>query len=119
MVYCTKCGAQNEEDASVCVNCGALLDSIPTRKRDWERDLERGAEEFGERAEKFGKRMEDECFGLPGGSSIIGILIGLAIILVGASELMGWRIDFGPLAIIVVGILIVAGVLYKQSQDKR
>jgi uncharacterized membrane protein YvbJ len=87
MVYCTKCGAQNEEDASVCVNCGALLESPPPRRRDWERDLERGAEEFGARAEQ-------------------------------ASELMGWRIDFGPLAIIVVGILIVAGVLYKQSQNR-
>jgi hypothetical protein len=63
--------------------------------------------------------MEDECFGLPGGNTIIGVLIGLAIIIVGASQLMGWDIDLGPFAIIVVGVLIVAGVLYKQSQDKR
>ena len=77
------------------------------------------AEEFGHRAERFGKQMEDECFGLPGGNTIIGILIGLAIILVGASQLMGWNLDLGPFAIIVVGVLIVAGVLYKQSQGRR
>ena len=62
--------------------------------------------------------MEDECFGLPGGGSIVGVLIGLAIILVGASELFGWNIDIGPFAIIAVGVLIVAGVLYRQSQGK-
>jgi hypothetical protein len=87
--------------------------------RGWEEEIEVRAEEFGERAEQFGKRMEEECFGLPGGNSIIGILIGLAIILWGASELMGWDLDLGPYAIIIFGVLIVAGVLYKQSQDKR
>ena len=25
MIYCTKCGAQNEEDASICINCGQPL----------------------------------------------------------------------------------------------
>ena len=73
---------------------------------------------MGERAERFGRRMEDECFDLPGGNSIIGILFGLAIILVGASQLMDWNLDLGPFAIIVFGLLIVAGALYKQSQDK-
>jgi uncharacterized SAM-binding protein YcdF (DUF218 family) len=63
--------------------------------------------------------MEDECFGLPGGSSIVGVLIGLAIILVGVRELLGWSFDLGPFAIIVVGVLIVAGVLYKQRQGRR
>jgi hypothetical protein len=115
-VYCSKCGVQNEEEASNCVNCGASLQISAHKRRGWEEELEIRAEEFGERAERFGRRMEDECFGLPGGSSIIGILIGLALILVGASTLLGWNIDFGPLAIIVVGLLIVAGALYKQSQ---
>ena len=25
MVYCTKCGTKNEDEAKVCVNCGATL----------------------------------------------------------------------------------------------
>jgi len=32
---------------------------------------------------------------------------------------MGWSLDLGPFAVIVVGVLIVAGVLYKQSKGRR
>ncbi len=119
MVYCAKCGAQNEDEASVCTDCGASLKAYRRERRGWEEEIEVRAEEFGERAEQFGRRMEDECFGLPGGGSIVGVLIGLAIILWGVSEIFGWSIDFGPWAVIVVGVLIVAGVLYKQSKGRR
>ena len=119
MVYCAKCGTQNEDDASVCASCGALLRASRRERRGWEEELEVRAEEFGERAERFGRRMEDECFGLPGGSTIVGVLIGLAIILVGLSELMGWSIDLGSLAVIALGVLIVAGVLYNQGRGGR
>ena len=116
MVYCSKCGAENEEDAINCANCGEPLKTPSPVKKDWEEQFEERVENFGGRAEKFGRRMEDECFGLPGGGSIVGIIIGIAIILIGARELFGWNIDLGPYAIIVVGILIIAGALYKQSQ---
>ena len=119
MVYCVKCGAQNEDDATHCVSCGEPLGVSRRESRGWEEEIEVRAEEFGERAERFGRRMEDGCFGLPGGNLIIGVLFGLAIILWGASDLMGWNLDLGPYAIIVFGLLIVVGVLYKQSQDKR
>jgi hypothetical protein len=46
------------------------------------------------------------------------VLFGLAIILVGARELFDWNIDLGPFAAIVVGVLIIAGVLYKQSKGR-
>jgi hypothetical protein len=87
--------------------------------RGWEEEIEVRAEDFGRRAEKWGRDMEDECFGLPGGSSIIGILFGLAIILLGARELFNWNIDFGPFAIIAVGVLILAGALYQQNKRRR
>jgi DNA-directed RNA polymerase subunit RPC12/RpoP len=119
MVYCSKCGAQNEDEAIHCVNCGNPISITPRESRGWEEELEVRAEEFGERAEQFGKRMEEECFGLPGGNTIIGVLIGVAIILWGASEIMDWNLDLGPYTIIVFGLLIVGGVLYKQRQDKR
>jgi hypothetical protein len=38
--------------------------------------------------------------------------------LVGARELFGWNIDIGPFVAIVVGVLIIAGAIYKQSQRK-
>ena len=117
--FITKCGAENEEGASTCVSCGESLQASRVRRRGWEDELEVRAEEFGERAEQFGKRMERECFGLPEGNTIIGVLFGLAIILVGARELFDWNIDLGPFAAIVVGVLIIAGALYKQSKGKR
>jgi hypothetical protein len=65
------------------------------------------------------ERARDECFGLPGGNAIIGILIGLAIILTGVRELFNWNIDFGPYATIIVGLLIAAGAIYTMSRRKR
>jgi tetrahydromethanopterin S-methyltransferase subunit E len=119
MVYCTKCGAQNDDDADHCSSCGASLKVARRERRGWEEEIEVRAEEFGERAEKWGRNMEDECFGLPGGSSIVGILFGLMIVLLGVRELLGWTIDFGPFVIIIVGVLILAGALYQQNKRKR
>jgi uncharacterized membrane protein YvbJ len=118
LVYCTKCGTQNEDNAYNCVNCGESLVVHRRERRGWEEEIEVRAEEIGERAEEFGKRMEAECFGLPYGNSIIWIIIGLAIIIVGMRELLGWSVDIVPFAAIVLGALIIAGVLYKQSQRK-
>jgi uncharacterized membrane protein YvbJ len=101
MVYCTKCGTKNEEDAVVCVKCGASLVTRPS----WRRER---------------KRPEEECFGLPHGGAIVGLIIGIIIILVGISQVL--EIDLGKyigaLAIIVVGVLIVAGALYSYSRRR-
>jgi uncharacterized membrane protein YvbJ len=101
MVYCTKCGTKNEEDAAVCAKCGASLTG-PT----WRRERRRREKE------------EQECFGLPHGGAIVGLIIGIVIILAGLSSLAG--IDFGryvwPLVIVVFGILIVVGALYSYSR---
>ena len=64
------------------------------------------------------KRVEDECFGLPHGGAIVGIFIGIVIILVGLTQLFGWRIDVGPFAIVIVGLLIVAGAIYGLSRRR-
>ena len=95
MVYCTKCGTQNEEDAAVCSKCGASLVARPARR------LER-------------RRAEEECFGLPHGGAIVGLIIGIIIIIVGISLLAEINIEryVGPFVVIVIGILIVVGVLY-------
>lgn len=107
MVYCSKCGAKNEDDAKVCVSCGASL-YAPRRvaKR-------RGDECFGARGEK---RVEEECFGLPYGGAIVGIIFGIIILVFGFAWLTGIEIDIweniGPVVVIIVGILIIAGVAY-------
>jgi len=107
MVYCTKCGAKNEEDAAVCVKCGASLATRPPSR------YERSRRE----------KEEQECFGLPHGGAIVGLIIGIIIIFVGLSSLPGilppgiklWDYIW-PLIIIVFGILLVTGALYKYSR---
>jgi tetrahydromethanopterin S-methyltransferase subunit E len=89
MVYCTYCGTRNDEGAQVCVKCGA------SPKRD------------------------DECFGLPHGGAIVGLIFGAIIILYGLSSVFGWSIDFGSWAIILFGLLIVAGAVYGLTRRNR
>ena len=117
MVYCVKCGAKNEDDAEVCVKCGAPLHTLkraPTRKGDTC---------FGPRE---GKRVEEECFGLPYGGAIFGVIFGVIILILGivwvVSSLLDITIDvweyFGPFMVIVVGILIIACVIYGLSRRR-
>jgi len=98
LVYCTKCGAKNEDDAEVCVNCGA---SLYAPKRVARRRREE-------------RRFEEECFGLPHGSAIAGIIFGIIILVFGIAWLTGINIweNIGPVIVILVGILIIAGVVY-------
>ena len=116
MVYCTKCGAKNEEDVQNCIKCGATLGVSPEKKfearaKEWGEDFERRAEKWGD---QFGKRVEQECFGLPHGGSIVGLIIGAIIILVGFSLVLGINIwhYLWALIIIAIGTLIVVGTLY-------
>ncbi|UCB61390.1 MAG: zinc-ribbon domain-containing protein [Candidatus Bathyarchaeota archaeon] len=103
MVYCAKCGTKNEEEASVCAKCGQPLHVSTRRKR-------RSDDCFGPKADK----KDDECFGLPHGGAIAGIVFGIIIVLLGLAILTGFDIwaYIGPLIIVVVGILIVAGAIY-------
>ena len=100
MVTCTKCGAQNEEDAKFCVNCGARIEVRRERHG-------------GSCFEPEG-RIEHECFGLPHGGAIIGIIIGMFIIVYGFG--MIWELDIGrytgALFVVIIGLLIVAGAIY-------
>ena len=97
MVYCTKCGTKNEEDAAFCVNCQQPLGSHHTMRRERQ-------------------RKEDECFGLPNGGIIGGLIIGLLIIIWGVSSFLDVSLDLWPFIIVIFGILIVAGALYKYTR---
>jgi hypothetical protein len=101
MVYCTKCGTKNEEDAVVCVNCKEPLGSYQTVRRER-------------------RRKENECFGLPNGGAIAGLVIGLIIILWGVSSVL--EIDFGnylwAFIIVIFGTLMVAGALYSMGRRR-
>jgi ribosomal protein L40E len=105
LVYCTKCGAENEDDAKVCAKCG-----VPLQVSRPERRYRSNDNCFGPRE----RRERDECFGLPYGGAIVGIIFGIIIVIVGLAILSGLEIwnYLGPFFIVIVGILIVAGALY-------
>ena len=104
LVYCTKCGAENEEDAVNCTSCEApLKEEISSRRY---RPVRR-------------RRDDDLCFGSGGGSKI-GIFIGLMIILAGASELLQGTYEWArfdnlwPIPVILLGLFIVYNALSKR-----
>jgi uncharacterized integral membrane protein len=111
LVYCTKCGTKNEDDARTCVKCGAPLYGA---KRAIKR---RNDACFGPREERH---FEEECFGLPYGGAIVGLLFGVIVLIFGATWVvslsLGMDIDvwrfIGPVVVIFIGALIVAGVIY-------
>ncbi len=104
MVYCTKCGTQNPDDATVCAKCGASLYGVGEREHY--------------------RRMDTECFGIPRGGAVVGIAIGVIIVLWGLIAILQstTRQYFlrmsavWPIAVIIFGILIVIGALYGLSR---
>jgi len=60
--------------------------------------------------------MENECFGLPNGGLIVGVVIGAIIILVGLGLFLqatyGISINFWPIIVIIFGLLIVLGAIF-------
>jgi uncharacterized membrane protein YvbJ len=103
MVYCTKCGTKNADDAVVCVNCGSSLGQT--------------GREYPRRGGCFGsseRRAQDECFGLPYGGAIASVIIGISLVIIGLA--IYYKIDIGsligPSVIIIIGILIILGTLY-------
>ena len=125
MVYCSKCGEKNLDDSEYCVKCGVNLEGSHKKSLEgrFEKSIEESAEQFGERMEKwgenFGKRAENECFGLPRGGAIFGLFIGIIIIIVGLQQVFGWQIEVGSFVIIVVGLLFVAGAIYGLTRRRR
>jgi uncharacterized membrane protein YvbJ len=101
MVYCTKCGTKNEGDAVICVKCKDPLGSYQTVRRER-------------------RRKENECFGLPNGGAIAGLVIGLIIILWGVSSVPNINFEsyLWPIIIVIFGTLMVAGALYSIGRKR-
>jgi uncharacterized membrane protein YvbJ len=98
MVYCVKCGTNNPDDAQVCTKCGAQLYTT------------------GE--SRYRRRMENECFGIPRGGTIVGLAIGVIILLWGAiwflqeAGVVSETLAVWPFAVIIFGVLMIVGALY-------
>ena len=103
VVTCPKCGTKNEEDAKFCVNCGAALYPVESREKREDTCFEQPE-----------RRVEEECFRLPYGGAIAGIVVGAFIVLLGLAIAFGLNVGrwIGPFILITVGLLIIAGVIY-------
>lgn len=99
LVYCHNCGNKNEEDAEFCSKCGTpLKDEIDYQQR-----------------RKARKREREECFGLPHGGLVVAAIIGFILIIFGISNIFKLDIGpfIGPIVIILIGILIILGAIYR------
>jgi uncharacterized membrane protein YvbJ len=100
MVYCTRCGTLNAEDAAICTNCEAPLQGTQTQAqprpytRHW--------------------RWEDWEYH-PRSGAFAALAIGLIIVLIGIStlfaEFYNINIPWGAIIIVFIGILIIVAGL--------
>jgi len=106
MVYCSNCGTQNSDDAQICSNCGAPLYTVGERYPGSEREHYR--------------RVENECFGIPNGGMVAALVFGVIIILVGITLFVQTtydiRIDIWPFILIILGLLLLVGALYRRRR---
>lgn len=105
MTRCIKCGAENPDGSEFCNKCGSQL-SITGQSNPC-------------------KRMEDECFGLPKGSTIFALFIGIMIIFAGLGfflpkEMYGIDLEklWWTIVVFGVGILIIAGAIYGYQRKR-
>ena len=109
MVYCKDCGTKNDDDAEYCSKCGSSLQGNGDRPD--ERHRHHGDYRY---------RQRNECFGLPNGGLIVGIIFGALLILFGISSIYGfafWRYVW-PIVIVIVGILIIAGAITSYNRRR-
>jgi hypothetical protein len=117
MPYCQNCGTKNDEGVQSCVNCQQPL--YDRRRRRARRDGCEGC--YGDEG------PEQECFGLPHGGIIVGILFGSLLLIAGVililQRVLGIAINVdgelvGPVVMIAIAILIIAGAIYQIRRRK-
>ena len=95
MVYCTKCGTNNLESATVCVQCGAPIYGTS-----------------GESKPYVGRVRYERKYGFQGrGTPIAGLIIGMIVIFIGLSFLLreyDITIPWWEILLILLGVYLVA-----------
>ena len=104
IVYCTKCGTNNADSRTVCVQCGAPLYGTSGKSMSYW---------------NWGHYERDYSYHRRG-KPYIGILIGLILILAGlsvlVSELYGIHIPWLPVVLLLVGVFILLRLFHVRSR---
>jgi hypothetical protein len=99
----------NDDDAEYCSKCGTPLKG-------------NGEDSHGRRYHDRDARYHhrNECFGLPNGGLIVGIVFGILLILFGISSIYGFAFwDYvWPLVVVLFGILIVVSAIYNYTRRR-
>ena len=104
MPYCPKCGVEVSEEMDFCPQCGKRLKPSPARVQREKAEKE----EKREKAEKYEKREFGYVGPFVGG--VILIFLGVMFYLAAIDRIQVR--DWGPIFLIVVGIIIVVFGLY-------
>jgi uncharacterized membrane protein YvbJ len=111
MPYCPKCGVEVKEEMDFCPQCGASLKPLPARMEKAEKEEKREKEEKGEKAEKTEKHEKRESgYVGPLVGGVILIIVGIMLYLATVSPM--YMHDWGPVFLIMVGIIILIFGLY-------
>ena len=110
MPYCTKCGAEVSEEMEFCPKCGTRLKPppAPVRMEKEEKEEKEEKREKTEKKEKYEKREFGYVGPLVGG--VILIIVGIMLYLAAVGPM--YMHDWGPIFMIMVGIIILAFGLY-------
>ncbi len=106
MVYCTKCGTNNAEGTTICVNCGAPLDGTSTEgKSHWGR-----------------RQLAREYYGFHRSGALATLIIGIVIVLIGFSfllnETFNIRIPWWEILLIIFGVWLLSRAVMRMRQRR-
>jgi len=106
MVYCTKCGTNNAEGTTVCVNCGAPLYGTTTE----------GKSHWGSR------QHAREYYGFHISGALATLIIGIVIVFIGFSfllnETFNIRIPSWEIILILLGVWFIARAVMRMKHRR-
>jgi len=110
MVYCTKCGTLNADDAKVCVQCGAPLYGAKEESSPYwrHRHMRHEGEHYG-----YYRRR----------GALATLILGLIIIFIGflylVSVLYDVSIPWWPIILILLGVYILARGIIRSRRYRQ
>jgi hypothetical protein len=107
LVYCTKCGTNNAEGNTVCVNCGAPLYGTSAEGRFYWGHRQHAREYYG-----FHRRS----------GALATLIIGIVIVLIGFSfllnETFNIRIPWWEIILILFGVWFIARAAMRMKRRR-